>query len=88
MFDFGDRCLVAKTDPITFATSEIGWYAVNVSANDIAVMGAQPRWFMATVLLPAGRATAAMAEAIFDQIDRACGAGRQPAGAIRRSPSG
>ncbi len=74
VFDFGDRCLVAKTDPITFATSEIGWYAVNVNANDIAVMGAQPRWFMATVLLPAGRATAAMAEAIFDQIDRACAA--------------
>ena len=57
MFDLGDRYLVAKTDPITFATSEIGWYAVNVNANDVAVMGAQPRWFLATVLLPAGQAT-------------------------------
>jgi len=74
VFDFGDRYLVAKTDPITFATNEIGWYAVNVNANDIAVMGAEPRWFLATVLLPAGQATADMAEAIFGQIHAACAA--------------
>jgi len=72
VFDLGDRYLVAKTDPITFATSEIGWYAVNVNANDVAVMGARPRWFLATVLLPAGQVTASMAEAIFAQIYDAC----------------
>ncbi len=74
VFDFGDRCLVAKTDPITFATSEIGWYVVNVNANDVAVMGAQPRWFLATVLLPAEQATAELAERIFAQIADACAA--------------
>jgi hydrogenase expression/formation protein HypE len=74
VFDLGDRYLVAKTDPITFATSEIGWYAVNVNANDVAVMGAQPRWFLATVLLPAGKATGALAEEIFRQIYDACAA--------------
>jgi hydrogenase maturation factor len=72
VFDFGDRYLVAKTDPITFATSEIGWYAVNVNANDVAVMGAEPRWFLATVLLPAGQATPELAEAIFAQMVDAC----------------
>lgn len=72
VIDFGATYLVAKTDPITFATAEIGWYAVNVNANDIAVMGATPRWFMATVLLPAGQATPALAEAIYDQIAAAC----------------
>jgi hydrogenase expression/formation protein HypE len=65
---------VAKTDPITFATSEIGWYAVNVNANDVAVMGAQPRWFLATVLLPAGQATPELAESIFAQMYDACAA--------------
>ena len=40
VIDFGDTCLVAKTDPITFATDRIGWYAVHVNANDIAAMGA------------------------------------------------
>lgn len=74
VFDFGDRYLVAKTDPITFATSEIGWYAVNVNANDVAVMGARPRWFLATVLLPEGQATRKMAEEIFGQIANACAA--------------
>ncbi len=72
VIDFGDRCLVVKTDPITFATAEIGWYAVNVNANDIAVMGARPRWFMATVLLPAGQATGELAERIFAEITEAC----------------
>ncbi len=72
VIDMGATYLVAKTDPITFATDAIGWYAVNVNANDIAVMGATPRWFMATVLLPAGKASAALAEAIYEQIAAAC----------------
>jgi hydrogenase maturation factor len=57
VIDFGQGYLVAKTDPITFATDEIGWYAINVNAHDIATMGARPRWFMVTLLLPEGRAT-------------------------------
>ena len=72
VIDFGDRYLVAKTDPITFATDEIGWYAVHVNANDVAVMGARPRWFLATLLLPEGRANKVMAETIVAQIDAAC----------------
>ena len=51
--------LVATADPITFATDEAGWYALHVNANDIAVRGARPTWFLATVLLPEGGATEA-----------------------------
>jgi len=40
VIDLGDSYLVAKTDPITFATEEIGWYLVCVTGNDIATMGA------------------------------------------------
>jgi hydrogenase expression/formation protein HypE len=72
VIDMGATCLVAKTDPITFASDAIGWYAVNVNANDIAVMGATPHWFMATVLLPAGQTTPALAETIYEQIAAAC----------------
>jgi len=72
VIDFGDRALVAKTDPITYATDEIGWYAVHVGANDVACCGATPRWFLACVLLPEAEATADLAEAIFAQIDGAC----------------
>ena len=54
VIDFGgDQLLVAKSDPITFATDEIGWYAVHVNANDLATTGATPRWFLATVLAAA-----------------------------------
>jgi hydrogenase maturation factor len=43
---------VLKSDPITFATERVGWYAVNVNANDIATSGATARWFLSTILLP------------------------------------
>ena len=74
VIDLGDRLLVAKTDPITFATDSIGWYAVQVNANDIATTGAAPCWFMATVLLPESRANEQLAEEIFAQIHSACAA--------------
>jgi hydrogenase maturation factor len=52
VLDFGDRLLVAKTDPVTFASERAGWYAVQVCANDVACTGATPLWFMATLLAP------------------------------------
>ena len=70
LIDFGPTTLIAKTDPVTFATDLIGWYAVQVNANDIAACGGDPRWFMATVLLPEGTAPE-RAEAIFDQMREA-----------------
>jgi len=70
VIDFGETYLVVKTDPITFATDEIGWYVVHVNANDVATMGARPRWFLATALLPEG-ADEAMAEGIFASLHRA-----------------
>jgi hydrogenase maturation factor len=73
VIDLGDRLLVAKTDPVTFATERIGWYAVNVNANDIACMGARPAWFLATALLPAG-APDNLPGQIFDDLQLACAA--------------
>ena len=73
LIDFGDRYLVAKTDPITFATDLIGWYVVQVNANDLAVMGATPRWLMATLLLTENT-TRDEARAVFDQLLEACAA--------------
>ena len=72
VIDFGDTCLVAKTDPITFATDRIGWYAVNINANDIATMGARPKWFLITILLPEGQATEELVKSIFDDLRSAC----------------
>jgi len=72
VISFSDRYLVAKTDPITFATDEIGWYAVHVNANDIACTGATARWFLATLLLPEGNTDEALVDTIFGQIADAC----------------
>jgi hydrogenase maturation factor len=46
--------LVVATDPITLTDRQLGSYAVVVNANDVAVMGVRPRWFLAVVLLPPG----------------------------------
>jgi hydrogenase expression/formation protein HypE len=44
--------LIAAADPITLTGADVGRYGVIVNANDIAVMGVAPRWFLATLLLP------------------------------------
>src|SRR6058998_3110494 len=72
VIDMGDRYLVATSDPITFATTEIGWYALHVNANDIAVRGARPRWFLATLLLPPGGTSHASVDALFTELHAAC----------------
>ncbi len=72
VIDYPDRYLVAKTDPVTFTTEEIGWYAVQVNANDIATRGATPMWFLATILLPENKTTEELVDDIFSQIYKAC----------------
>jgi hydrogenase expression/formation protein HypE len=74
IIDMGARYLVATTDPITFATDELAWYAVHVNANDVAVRGAEPRWFLVTLLLPVRGATEASLECLFAGIREACDA--------------
>ena len=54
-FDLGGaELLVAHGDPITLGGADVGAAAVIVNVNDIAAAGAEPRWLLATVLLPAG----------------------------------
>ena len=72
VIDMGDRWLVAKTDPITFASDEIGWYAVNVNANDIAAAGGVPRWFLSSLLLPESKTDIDLIDRIMAQIAAAC----------------
>jgi hydrogenase expression/formation protein HypE len=46
--------LIAAADPITLTSEDAGGLAVAVNANDVAVSGARPRWFLAVVLVPPG----------------------------------
>jgi hydrogenase maturation factor len=72
VIEAGESLLVLKSDPITFTADEIGWYAVQINANDIATTGAIPRWFLATVLLPQSRATVELVRRIAEQLFSAC----------------
>jgi hydrogenase maturation factor len=72
VIDLGDRYLVATADPITFTTDDIGWYALQVNANDVAVRGARPKWFLATLLLPERATTDDTVTSLFDRLAAAC----------------
>jgi hydrogenase maturation factor len=52
--DVAGGTLVVATDPVTLTGAGVGRHSVLVNANDIAVMGVRPRWFLAAVLLPEG----------------------------------
>jgi len=51
-FEVSDGVIVAAADPITLTSEEAGRLAVLVNANDVAVCGATPRWFLSVVLVP------------------------------------
>jgi hydrogenase expression/formation protein HypE len=64
------RTIVLKTDPVTATTSDAGWLAVHINANDVACRGARPRWFLCDLLLPEGT-DIALIDSIMRQIDSA-----------------
>ena len=67
----GRHRLILKSDPVTFTARRIGWYVVQVNANDVAVMGGRPAWFQPTILVPPGT-QASVIMAIARDIDAAC----------------
>jgi len=71
IIDLGNQSLVVTTDPITFVSEHAAWYAVQVNANDIAAMGADPAWLAVTILLPTSSSDADI-EPLFQQLRTAC----------------
>lgn len=70
--EVGETLLVLKSDPITFVSDAIGWYLVQINANDIATTGATPRWLLATFLLPETTTTERLVYSIARQVYEAC----------------
>jgi hydrogenase expression/formation protein HypE len=64
---FGERTLVAKSDPITFPTDRPAHHLVHVNANDIACQGGVPKWLLVTALFPEGT-TADVVRQIFSDL--------------------
>ena len=71
VIEMGNRLLIAKSDPVTFVADRIGWYTVQVNANDIVCTGGVPRWFLPTILLPPNIDENEI-RAIFSDIAMAC----------------
>ncbi len=71
VIDIGDKYLISTTDPITFTSYKIGWYMVNVNANDIATMGGTPKWLLASIFLPENKTDSALVKEIFHDIEKA-----------------
>jgi hydrogenase expression/formation protein HypE len=63
---------VCKSDPVTFATDQLGDYLVQVNANDLATTGTTPSWLLVTLLPPENAADEAMAQRLMGQIGDAC----------------
>ncbi|HUK51531.1 MAG TPA: AIR synthase family protein [Terriglobales bacterium] len=70
LVSLGRHVLVMTTDPVTGATSDLGWLSVHVNANDIACRGATPRWFLCDLLLPE-KSGVRLLDSIMQQVDQA-----------------
>jgi hydrogenase maturation factor len=66
------QVLAVKSDPITFATVNAARYLVAVNANDVACIGATPRWMTVVGLFPAGKTTATDVETLFAELRDVC----------------
>lgn len=71
VIEFKDSYLIVSQDPITFTEKELGYYGVIVNANDVAVMGAKPLYFLFTLLLPKGFLKENI-EKIFKEVKNVC----------------
>lgn len=70
VIEVGGRYLVLASDPVTLSAKP-GSFAVQINANDVAVMGAEPRWLLATILLPPG-SKEALAHHVMEDLLEGC----------------
>lgn len=70
VIEVGNNHMIVSMDPITGAIERIGWFAVNINANDIATFGVEPAFFFSCILLPEN-AERKTVETISTQMDKA-----------------
>lgn len=71
VIELDDRVLVLSSDPITGALKDPGWLSVHVNANDVAAMGASPRWFLMSLFLPEGAGLSEVQD-VTQMVETAC----------------
>jgi len=68
----GSETWAVASDPITFTAEDAGRLAVIVNANDVAVRGARPLFFLAVILVAPEEAEEARVQTLLDQVGRTC----------------
>lgn len=67
----GDEVIVISTDPVTETYQDTGFYAVHITANDIAAGGADPVGIMLSVLMPENACESEL-RTLMQEIENAC----------------
>lgn len=69
---FGDELWAVATDPISLAATDAGRLVVTVNANDVAVRGATPRFFLVVLMVAPDDASEVLVESILRQVRASC----------------
>ncbi|MBW2622509.1 MAG: hydrogenase expression protein [Deltaproteobacteria bacterium] len=75
VISLGQNTVVVTSDPVTFETPEPGYYAVHINANDIAVMGGEPEFFLLTIIAPTDTTERKIAKVLLEAIAAGDGLG-------------
>ncbi len=71
VFKVKSDILHSKSDPIILVREDIGFYLININANDICVSGAKPEYFLPTLIFPENVSFKEVEE-VFSQISYEC----------------
>jgi len=72
LVEIGSELWAAASDPISFTTADAGRLAVIVNANDVAVRGARPRFFLAAALIAPSEASEERVHELLSQVRETC----------------
>jgi HAD superfamily hydrolase (TIGR01509 family) len=72
LVEIGGELWAIASDPISFTSADAGRLAVVVNANDVAVRGAQPRFFLAVGLIAPHEACEERVTELLTQVRQAC----------------
>ena len=72
LVELGGELWAVASDPVSFTSADAGRLAVIVNANDVAVRGARPRFFLVVALIAPHEASPERVREMLTQIQRAC----------------
>jgi len=72
LVEMGGELWAMASDPVSFTAADAGRLAVIVNANDVAVRGAKPRFFLAVILIAPDEASEERVSILLTQIRNTC----------------